>query len=362
MASIVVVDGGSSFGAELVGRLFGAGRDVLVAPTIDVALERIARFPPEVVFVFHDPPVQDGAEIARAARAADERVLVIVGGQCAPLDPIPGVNAMFSPALSATNVARAIMVAADERTQSALADEAETPPILADELVDTSDDIAPVGPDAVQVLRAALESSQAAQLALSGTQTPSLIADDVPDVTVRPRAVSTAGAPRWTPGQFDRIAESDLFLAPSASPLDASFFRDVPEPVEVQATASVEDALCGALVSEIDGTVASALVDLDAAALVGLHYPDDLTRQALESIAPMVVAMFNGEALARFEDVVHEEGAVQSIVVSTVVTHHILRGIGERFVVVLVAPTMVELDPLRERLEALLPGLHANLT
>lgn len=356
MASIVVVDGGSSFGAELVGRLFGAGRDVLVAPTIDVALERIARFPPEVVFVFHDPPVQDGAEIARSARAADDHVLVIVGGQCAPLDPIPGVQAMFSPALSATNVARAIMVAADERIRS---EEAETPPILPDELVDTSDDITPVDQDAVQVLRAALESSQAAQQALAGTQTPSLIADDVPDVTVRPRAVSTAGAPRWTPGQFDQIAESDLFMAPSASPLDASFFRDVPAADELP---SVQDALCGALVSEIDGAVAAGLVDLDAAALVGQHYPDDLTRQVLESIAPMVVAMFNGEALARFEDVVHEEGAVQSIVVSTAVTHHVLRGIGERFVVVLVVPTMLELDRVRERLEALLPGLHANLS
>lgn len=391
MASIVVVDGGSAFGAELVGRLFGAGRDVLVAPSVEVALERIARFPPEVVFVCHEPPAQDGLPIARATRSAHPSVLVIVGGAGRAPDPIPGVPALFG--AKAAHVARALMAAADARAPTEL--EADTP-IEADDLVDPSGPSSEAdrpAPSIVMDASGALKPNGA-----SGSETreivwptmideaaedeapphPSLIDTDegappvrradMPDVTVRPRAVSTAGAPRWQPGQFDGIAASDLFDAPSASPLDASFFDGLGELPPL--SSAVEDALCRALVSEVDGAVAAAIVALEEARLVGVYNEVEFSDEFLEDLARITTTMFRGEAITHIERTIYEgrggDGLapryVRTVVLSTVHTHHLMQVMKEdRFAVMLVVPSTASVDEARARLAKLVPGIEANL-
>ncbi len=411
MASIVVVDGGSSFGAELVGRLFGAGRDVLVAPSAEVALERIARFPPDVVFVCHAPPEQDGVQIAQAAQEAHPGVLVIVGGGGAAPEPVAGLRALFG--ASAAHAARAIMAAADARASVASEGEAETP-IEADDLVDPSGPSsgadAPV-PSVVMDATGALEpngargavtqeiawptlidpsdeddgedededlEAEALDPAPSEVPHPSLVETDegvppvrridMPDVTVRPRAVSTAGAPRWQPGQFDGIAASDLFEAPSASPLDASFFDGLGDVAPVPSP--VEDALCQALVSEIDGAVAAAIVELEEARIVGVFNEVEFSAEFLDDLARVTATMFRGEAVTHIERTIFEgrggEGLapryVRAVVLSTVHTHHVMQVMKEaRFAVVLVIPTSTSLDETRARLAKLVPGIEANL-
>ena len=130
------------------------------------------------------------------------------------------------------------------------------------------------------------------------------------------------------------------------------------------------DALCRAIVAEVDGAIAAAVIDLDTGALLGVHNQIEFSLRFLDDLAMVTTTMFRGDAVVHIERTIHEgrggEGVaprfVKEIVLTTTHTHHLVRTVkNDSRAIMVVTPRHASLDAVKQRLTKLVPGLEANL-
>lgn len=129
------------------------------------------------------------------------------------------------------------------------------------------------------------------------------------------------------------------------------------------------DALCGALMVEVPGGVAAALVDLGDGALLGMHSRTDFSPDFERFLAQYTHALFRGPEVRFIEErlrqdrgiPVDEAGYLEEVVLTSRHTHHLIRVIGAgRIAAVVVVPRRADVQASLQKLRGLQRGLERN--
>ena len=163
--------------------------------------------------------------------------------------------------------------------------------------------------------------------------------------------------------------EAEVVGVDSASP------APIPSPVWPSISDSVRlqprrlDPICRAITAELPSVLATALIDLNSGALLGLHNTADFSPSFERFIALYTRALFRGPEIQYIERTVQEQRGLplrlnflEEVVLTSRHTHHLTTVIRDGTVALMVVtPRRVRVESTWPKLRALIPGVETNL-